>query len=120
VQFIAQIPTRKRCIIHLQPLKLTLVKILLVGLGAGADPTMGQKAAEESVDEIKEALAGADMVFITLGAGGGTGSGAAHVVAKLPRRWISSLLVSQQDHLPLKAKNDVKMPSLQLKIFLIC
>lgn len=52
------------------------------GLGAGADPSVGQKAAEESMDEIKKAVEGADMVFITIGAGGGTGSGAGHIVAK--------------------------------------
>ncbi len=52
------------------------------GLGAGADPSVGQKAAEESIDEIKKALEGADMVFVTIGAGGGTGSGAGHVVAQ--------------------------------------
>lgn len=52
------------------------------GLGAGADPAVGQKAAEESLDEIKKALEGADMVFVTIGAGGGTGSGAGHVVAR--------------------------------------
>ena len=52
------------------------------GLGAGADPSIGQKAAEESVDEIKNAVTGADMVFVTIGAGGGTGSGAGHIVAK--------------------------------------
>lgn len=55
------------------------------GLGAGADPEVGEKAAEESHDEIKQALEGADMVFVTLGAGGGTGSGAGHVVAKLAK-----------------------------------
>ncbi len=53
------------------------------GLGAGADPTVGQKAAEESAEEIKKAIDGADMLFVTLGAGGGTGSGAGHVVADL-------------------------------------
>lgn len=53
------------------------------GLGAGADPSVGQSAAEESRDEIKKALEGADLVFITLGAGGGTGSGAGHVVAEV-------------------------------------
>ncbi len=53
------------------------------GLGAGADPTVGQKAAEESDSEIRQALEGADMVFVTIGAGGGTGSGAGHVVAKI-------------------------------------
>lgn len=52
------------------------------GLGAGADPKVGQKAAEESLEEIKKAVEGADMVFVTLGAGGGTGSGAGHIVAK--------------------------------------
>ena len=55
------------------------------GLGAGADPSVGQKAAEESSDEIRKALEGADMVFVTLGAGGGTGSGAGFIVAKLAR-----------------------------------
>lgn len=52
------------------------------GLGAGADPSVGENAAEESIEEIKKALQGADMIFITIGAGGGTGSGAGHVVAR--------------------------------------
>jgi len=55
------------------------------GLGAGANPTVGQHAAEESHDEIRQALEGADMVFVTIGAGGGTGSGAGFVVAKIAR-----------------------------------
>lgn len=55
------------------------------GLGAGADPSVGQKAAEESRDEIAEAIKGADMVFVTIGAGGGTGSGAGHIVAQLAK-----------------------------------
>lgn len=55
------------------------------GLGAGADPAVGQASAEESRDEIKKALEGADMVFVTMGAGGGTGSGASHVVANIAR-----------------------------------
>jgi cell division protein FtsZ len=55
------------------------------GLGAGADPNAGQKAAEESYEEIKAAIEGADMVFITIGAGGGTGSGAGHIVAKIAK-----------------------------------
>lgn len=55
------------------------------GLGAGADPIVGETAANESREEIKEAIQGADMVFITIGAGGGTGSGAAHVVAEIAR-----------------------------------
>lgn len=55
------------------------------GLGAGADPSVGQRAAEESADRIRDALEGSDMVFITIGAGGGTGSGAGHVVAKVAK-----------------------------------
>ncbi len=53
------------------------------GLGSGADPSVGQKAAEESSDVIKKAVEGSDMVFVTIGAGGGTGSGAGAVVAKI-------------------------------------
>ena len=55
------------------------------GLGAGADPAVGEHAATESRDEIKKALEGADMVFVTIGAGGGTGSGAGYVVAEVAR-----------------------------------
>lgn len=55
------------------------------GLGAGADPSVGEKAAKESIEEIKKVVEGADMVFITLGAGGGTGSGAGYVVAQAAR-----------------------------------
>ena len=62
--------------------KIHIGKDTTKGLGSGADPGVGQKAAEESVDEIKKAIEGSDMVFVTLGAGGGTGSGAGHVVAK--------------------------------------
>src|SRR6266404_1101989 len=55
------------------------------GLGAGADPAVGQAAAIESRDQLKEALKGADMVFVTAGEGGGTGTGAAPVIAELAR-----------------------------------
>src|SRR6267154_2216928 len=55
------------------------------GLGAGADPAVGLAAAQESRDELKEALKGADMIFITAGEGGGTGTGGAPVVAELGR-----------------------------------
>ena len=65
--------------------KLHIGKDATRGLGAGADPTVGQAAAEESADDIKKALEGADMVFVTIGAGGGTGSGAGHVVARIAR-----------------------------------
>ena len=65
--------------------KLNLGKITTAGLGAGSDPEMGKKAAEESREEIKAHLDGADMVFITCGLGGGTGTGAAPVVAEVAK-----------------------------------
>lgn len=61
--------------------KIHIGKDATRGLGAGADPAIGQQAAQESRDEIVKAIEGADMVFVTIGAGGGTGSGAGHVVA---------------------------------------
>lgn len=65
--------------------KIHIGKDATRGLGAGADPAVGQKAAEESMEEIKKAVEGADMVFITIGAGGGTGSGAGHIVASVAK-----------------------------------
>lgn len=65
--------------------KINIGKIITSGLGAGSNPDMGKKAAEESREEIKDALHGADMVFITCGLGGGTGTGAAPVVAEIAK-----------------------------------
>jgi len=62
--------------------KIHIGKDATKGLGAGADPSVGKKAAEESLEEINKAVEGADMVFITIGAGGGTGSGAGSIVAQ--------------------------------------
>jgi cell division protein FtsZ len=64
------------------------------GLGAGANPEVGQQAAQESKDDIKAALAGADMVFITAGEGGGTGTGAAPVVADIAKNDVGALTVA--------------------------
>ncbi|MEM6997686.1 MAG: cell division protein FtsZ [Patescibacteria group bacterium] len=66
--------------------KLHIGKDTTRGLGAGADPSVGQRAAEESRNEIKSMLEGSDMIFITIGAGGGTGSGAAHVIAEVSKQ----------------------------------
>ena len=66
--------------------KVHIGKDITRGLGAGADPEKGQKAAEESREDIEKALEGADMAFVTLGAGGGTGSGAGHIVADIARK----------------------------------
>ena len=67
------------------PTALQIGEKLTKGLGAGAQPEVGQKAAEESAEEISAALEGADMVFVTCGMGGGTGTGAAPVVAQLSK-----------------------------------
>jgi len=85
VEFVA-INTDAQALHHSKaPLKLHIGKDTTRGLGAGADPIIGQKAAEESADEIRKLVEGADMVFVTIGAGGGTGSGAGHVVAQIAK-----------------------------------
>ena len=63
------------------PNRIQIGEKLTKGLGAGANPEIGEKAAEESRDQLVEALKGADMVFVTAGMGGGTGTGAAPIVA---------------------------------------
>src|SRR5665213_886913 len=73
--------------------KIHIGKDTTKGLGAGADPSIGEQAAEESKDEIAKALEGADMTFITIGAGGGTGSGAGHIVAQIAKD-MNSLVVA--------------------------
>ena len=66
-------------------LRIDIGRNLTRGLGAGSDPEIGRQAAEEHIDEIREALNGSDMVFITAGKGGGTGTGAAPVVAEVAK-----------------------------------
>ena len=66
-------------------LKLNIGRQTTRGLGAGANPEIGKKAAEESIDDIRKILDGADMVFVTCGLGGGTGSGSAPVVAEVAK-----------------------------------
>jgi cell division protein FtsZ len=74
-------------------IKLNIGHELTKGLGAGANPDVGQGAASESRDDIKEALKGADMVFVTAGEGGGTGTGAAPVIAEIAKNEIGALTV---------------------------
>src|SRR5436309_4510561 len=74
-------------------IKLQIGAQLTKGLGAGADPDAGQGAANESRDEIKESLKGADMVFVTAGEGGGTGTGAAPVIAEIAKHEVGALTV---------------------------
>src|SRR6266480_3150890 len=74
-------------------IKLNIGHELTKGLGAGADPDVGLGAANESRDDIKEGLKGADMVFVTAGEGGGTGTGAAPVIAEIAKNEIGALTV---------------------------
>jgi len=74
-------------------IKLQIGDQLTRGLGAGASPEVGYGAANESRDEIKEALKGADMVFVTAGEGGGTGTGAAPVIAEVSKQEVGALTV---------------------------
>jgi len=85
VEFITMNTDSQALYSSLAPHKLNLGKITTAGLGAGSDPETGAKAAEESREEIKAHLEGADMVFITCGLGWGTGTGAAPVVAEVAK-----------------------------------
>ena len=67
------------------PVKIHIGRELTQGLGSGADPDTGRRAADEAYDQLKQALRGSDMVFVTAGEGGGTGTGAAPVVARIAR-----------------------------------
>ena len=82
VDFIAVNTDAQALDLALAPTKLQIGQALTRGLGAGANPEVGEKAAEESREEIMEHLRGADMVFITAGMGGGTGTGGAPIVAQ--------------------------------------
>jgi len=85
VEFIAANTDAQALLMSDADLKLDLGRELTRGLGAGSDPDVGRMAAEEHRGEIEEALKGADMVFITAGEGGGTGTGAAPVVAEIAK-----------------------------------
>ena len=85
VEFIAINTDAQQLVGSNADVKLEIGRELTHGLGAGGDPDVGRRAAEESRDEIEEALIGSDMIFVTTGEGGGTGTGAAPVVARIAR-----------------------------------
>ena len=85
VEFIAINTDAQALLMSDADVKLDVGRELTRGLGAGADPEVGKKAAEDHAEEIEEVLKGADMVFVTAGEGGGTGTGGAPVVAKIAR-----------------------------------
>jgi cell division protein FtsZ len=85
IEFIA-VNTDAQALYHNDaPVKINIGKATTRGLGAGSNPEMGRQSAEESTEDIKQALEGADMVFITCGLGGGTGTGASPVIAEIAR-----------------------------------
>jgi len=85
VEFIAINTDAQALLMSDADVKLDVGRELTRGLGAGADPEVGRRAAEDHAEEIEEALRGADMVFVTAGEGGGTGTGGAPVVAKIAK-----------------------------------
>ena len=86
VEFIAMNTDAQQLALTEANLRLQLGERLTRGMGAGGDHTVGHKAAEESKDDIRDALKGADMVFVTAGMGGGTGTGSAAVVAEIAKQ----------------------------------
>ena len=85
VEFVAINTDAQALLMSEAHVKLDIGRELTRGLGAGADPEIGRRAAEDHADEIEAALKGADMVFVTAGEGGGTGTGAAPVVARIAK-----------------------------------
>ncbi len=85
VEFIAINTDAQALLMSDADVKLDIGRDLTRGLGAGADPEIGRRAAEDHAEEIEQALAGADMVFVTAGEGGGTGTGGAPVVARIAK-----------------------------------
>ena len=94
VEFVAINTDAQTLAISDADIKVHIGTDLTRGLGAGANPEVGRKAADESRDDIAEALAGADMVFITCGEGGGTGTGAAPIVADIAMNEVGALTVA--------------------------
>lgn len=94
VEFVAINTDAQALAISDADIKVHIGTDLTRGLGAGANPEVGRKAADESRDDIAEALAGADMVFITCGEGGGTGTGAAPIVADIAMNEVGALTVA--------------------------
>jgi cell division protein FtsZ len=85
VEFIAVNTDAQALMLSNAPVRLRIGDKLTKGLGSGGNPEIGQRAAEESKEELKEVLGGADMIFVTAGMGGGTGSGASPVIAGIAR-----------------------------------
>ncbi|MCX5873637.1 MAG: cell division protein FtsZ [Deltaproteobacteria bacterium] len=94
VEFLAANTDAQALQYNLAPLKLQIGKQQTRGLGAGADPEIGRIAANEDYEGIRDALEGSDMAFITTGLGGGTGTGAAPIIARIARQEVGALTVA--------------------------
>ena len=87
VEFIVANTDAQALVLTKSPTRVRLGDKITRGLGAGGNPEIGRKAAEESADELYNVLKGSDMVFVTAGMGGGTGTGAAPIVADRQGKW---------------------------------
>ncbi len=115
VEFIA-INTDAQALVNSKAdIKLRIGEQITRGLGSGGNPVIGRKAAEESVDQIHENLAGSDMVFITAGMGGGTGTGAAPIVAGIAKNLgaLTVGVVTKPFHFEMKKRMDSALKGIE-------
>ena len=110
VEFIAINTDAQALLMSDADVKLDVGRELTRGLGAGAQPDVGKNAAEDHRDEIEEVLKGADMVFITLGEGGGTGTGAGPVVAEVAKACASVFIAMNST--PLRPCSIIRLTAL--------
>ena len=102
VEFVAVNTDMQQLQLSDAPVKIHIGRELTQGLGSGSEPDIGRRAAEESHDQIKNALRGSDMVFVTAGEGGGTGTGAAPIVARDRARARRAHRRHRHDAVPLR------------------
>lgn len=115
VEFIAVNTDAQALINSKADIKLRIGEQITRGLGSGGNPVIGRKAAEESIDQIHEHLAGADMVFITAGMGGGTGTGAAPIVAGIAKNLgaLTVAVVTKPFHFEMKKRMDAALKGIE-------
>jgi cell division protein FtsZ len=115
VEFIAVNTDNQALKNSLAPVQLQVGEELTRGLGVGGDPSLGAQAAEESIDAVHEHLAGADMVFLTCGMGGGTGTGATPVIASISKNLgaLTVAVVTKPFHFEGKRRMDVALKGIE-------
>jgi cell division protein FtsZ len=115
VEFIAVNTDNQALKNSLAPVQLQIGEELTRGLGVGGDPTLGAQAAEESIDAVHEHLAGADMVFLTCGMGGGTGTGATPVISSISKNLgaLTVAVVTKPFHFEGKRRMDVALKGIE-------